>query len=122
MNTYDTVYTVVTWTAIVSITIGLGYSLFRWLYIEWRNHKSQKAPVQTCDAVVQCKHPEKVLVNQGRTSGDVHFITFRTSSGETPKLYMTFRDFYAMEEGAKGTLTWQGERFWKFIPEEAAEK
>ena len=102
--------------------IALGFCLLYWiartLVLEYHNHKNSNAPVLTEPAIAYCKHPETLLVNQGRSSGDVHFIPFHTESGDILRLYMTARDFYSIPEGCKGNLTWQGERFWKFEKEE----
>ena len=102
--------------------IALGFCLLYWIahtiVLEYRNRKNSLAPVLTSPAVAYCKHPETALVNQGRASADVHFITFHTDSGEIVKVYLNSRDFYAISEGSRGVLTWQGERFWKFEKEE----
>ena len=109
--------------SIVSIAfyIALGFCLLYWIahtaVLEYRNWKNSKAPVLTAPAVAYCKHPETALVNQGRTNGNVHFITFHTESGDIVKLYMTAQTFYTIPEGSRGMLTWQGERIWKFEAE-----
>lgn len=106
----------------LSLYIALGFFLFYRLahmaVVEYKLRQNNKAPVNTCGAVAYFKHPEQALVNAGRTSGDVHFITFHTDSGEIVKLYMNPQQFYSIPEGSRGTLTWQGERFWKFVKEE----
>ena len=94
------------------------YMLVSFIILEYRNYQNSNAPVFTEPAVAYFKHPETQLVNQGRTSGDVHFITFHTDNGEICKLYMTAQNFYSIPEGSRGILTWQGERFWKFEIEE----
>lgn len=109
-------------TAQIVFYAALGFFLLYWVahtvVLEYKNRKNRKAPVLSSPAIAFCKHPETALVNQGRTSGDVHFITFHTDSGEIVKLYMNPRDFYSIPEGTRGMLTWQGERFWKFEKEE----
>ena len=100
-----------------SLAICILYWIAHTVVIEYRGRKNRNAPVNTSPATAYYKHPETALVNQGRTSGDVHFITFHTDSGEAVKLYMTSRDFYSIPEGSRGMLTWQGERFWKFEKE-----
>ncbi len=105
----------------LSLYIALGFFLFYRLahmaVVEYKLRQNNKAPVSTSGAIAYFKHPEQALVNAGRTSGDVHFITFHTDSGDIIKLYMNPRQFYAIPEGSRGILTWQGERFWKFEQE-----
>lgn len=102
----------------ISVGFYIAYLLLHMIVVEYRGRKNSKAPVNTCDAVAFFKHPEQALVNSGRTSGDVHFITFHTDSGEIVKLYMNPQQFYSIPEGSRGKLTWQGDRFWKFEKEE----
>lgn len=102
----------------VSLGFCAAYWLLHFIVLEYKNWKNGQAPVNTCGAIAYIKHSETALVNQGRTSGDVHFITFHTDSGEIVKLYMNARQFYSIPEGSRGMLTWQGERFWKFEKEE----
>ena len=110
--------------SVVSIALyaALGLCALYWIshtvVLTYRNHKNSTALVLTEPAVVFLKHPETALVNQGRASADVHFITFCTDSGNFVKVYMNARDYYGIAEGSRGILTWQGERFWKFEKEE----
>lgn len=101
-----------------SVGVYGAYWLLHFIVLEYRNWKNGQAPVNTCGATAYIKHSETALVNAGRTSGDVHFITFHTDDGEAVKLYMNPQQFYSIPEGSRGTLTWQGERFWKFTKEE----
>lgn len=106
----------------LSLYAALGffllYKLAHLAVVEYKLRQNNNAPVSTCGAVAYFKHPEQALVNAGRTSGDVHFITFHTDSGEIVKLPLNPQQFYAIPEGSRGILTWQGERFWKFEKEE----
>lgn len=105
----------------IILYIALGFCILYWIahsiVLASRNHRNSTAQVMTEPAVVYLKHQETALVNQGRTSGDVHFITFHTDSGDIVKLYMNAQDFYSIPEGSRGILTWQGTRFWKFTQE-----
>lgn len=102
--------------------ISLGFCILYWILhtvvLEYRLRKNDQSPVLTDMAVVYCKHAETALVNQGRSSGDVHFITFHTDSGDIVKLYMNASQFYSIPESCRGLLTWQGQRFWSFEEEE----
>ena len=106
----------------VLLYIALGffllYRLAHLVVVEYHLRKNNSSSVNTCGAVAYLKHAEQALVNAGRTSGDVHFITFHTDSGEIVKLYMNPQQFYSIPEGSHGMLTWQGKRFWKFEKEE----
>ena len=101
----------------IALCFFLFYRLAHMAVVEYKLRQNNKAPVSTSGAIAYFKHPEQALVNAGRTSGDVHFITFHTDSGEIVKLSMNPRQFYSISEGSRGILTWQGERFWKFEQE-----
>lgn len=88
---------------------------------EIRLHRNSQAPVCTERATVHYKHAEKEMVYSGRGNNELFYITFHTEFGQQLKLYMTYEYFYTLEEGDTGTLTWQGERFWKFVPDEKKE-
>ncbi len=96
---------------------SLLFLLVRFCVIEYRLHKIGKAPVYTEPATVHYKHPEQDLINAGRANGSIFYITFHTDFGVAVKCYMGYEHFYILEEGMHGELTWQGERFIKFIPE-----
>ena len=106
------------------ILIGLGVLSFlaHFLIIEIRSHKRNNAPVETGLAMAYCKHPEfettTVRTNVGMRNDTIHYITFHTESGDILKLYMHEKDYYAISDGSRGTLTWQADKFWKFEKEE----
>ena len=85
---------------------------------EIRLHRNSQAPEFTERATVYYKHPEKEMVYAGRGNNELFYVTFHTESGQQLKLYMTYDQFYNMEEGQTGLLTWQGEKFWKFLPDD----
>lgn len=97
--------------------IGIGGMLVRWIQLERFSRKNSQAAVETDMAVAYFKDPEVGHLPQGRASSSVHYITFHTDGGDIITLYMGPRDYYAIEEGARGKLTWQGARFWGFEPQ-----
>lgn len=107
---------------IVLIGLGILSFLAYFITVEVRSHRRNSAPVETARAIAYCKHPEfetsTVRTNVGMRNDTIHYITFHTESGDILKLYMHAKDFYAIPEGSKGTLTWQADRFWKFEKEE----
>ena len=88
---------------------------------EIRLHRNSQAPVCSERATVHYKHTEKEMVYAGRGNNELFYITFHTEFGQQVKLYMTYEYFYTLEEGDTGILTWQGERFWKFVPDKKKE-
>ena len=91
--------------------------IIRFIRSELQLHRNSIAPVCTEYATVHYKHPERDMVWAARGSNELFYITFHTEHGRQLKLYMTYENFYILEEGTAGMLTWQGERFWKFVPE-----
>lgn len=96
---------------------AIVYSIARFVVLEYRGYKNRNAPVYTERAVAYHKHEEKDAPYMGRGYSYVYYITFHTDFGEAVKLYMTGDDFFIINEGDAGMLTWQGEKLWKFIPE-----
>ena len=94
------------------------FGVVRFAVLEYRLHKNSIAPVHTERATVYFKHPETDAPYLGRGYSYVHYVTFHTDRGEAVKLYMNRYDFYPLQEGSTGALTWQGEKFWKFEQEE----
>ncbi len=113
----EQIYSMIKIVCLVVFGFWLCWFLARFVIIEVRNRKNSNAPVETEAVTVQTKHPEIVIVPQGRASSNVMFITFFTDSGRVIKLHMGPRDYYAIPDSGRGQLTWQGERFWKFVPE-----
>ena len=95
--------------------------VIRFIRSELRLYRNSQAPVCTERATFHYKHPEKDMVCAGRGSSELFYITFHTDFGQQLKLYMTYEHFYILEEGDTGMLTWQGTKFWKFIPEKKEE-
>ncbi len=108
---------VLTVICILLFSLSLACLLVRFIRLEIRNARNSKAPVCTERATVYCKHAEQDYLPQGRSSGAVFYITFHTDLGQIVKCHMDYEHFYQIEEDATGQLTWQGERFWRFIPE-----
>ncbi len=108
---------IVEYVALGVIGVSLLLSLLRFLRLERRNYRNSHAPVCTERALAYQKHREQELLSQGTASGSVFFITFHTDFGEIVRCYMGYENFYIIEEGAVGQLTWQGERFLGFVPE-----
>lgn len=108
----------------IYVVIGLFvlYEIIRMVITIYRNDRKNKAPVYTEHAVVFHKHKKNDIVFAGIHSSYVFYITFHTDFGQILKLYMTRDDFYVIEEGAAGQLTWQGDKLWKFIPDKKEEK
>ena len=104
-----------------SIGFFVLYEIIRFAVTEYRNIQKNKAPVCTERAVAYHKHEKTDLVLIGRHSTTVYYITFHTDFGEILKLYMTRDDFFIINQGDAGQLTWQGEKFWKFVPEKKEE-
>ena len=105
----------------VSIGFFVLYEVIRIAVTMYRNNRRDKAPVRTERAVAYHKHEKNDLVLLGRHSTYVYYITFHTDFGEIVKLYMTRDDYFIINEGDVGQLTWQGEKFWKFVPENKEE-
>ena len=112
------------WTKIAAVVIigfSVTYSIVRFIILAYRGHKNRNAPVFTERATAHYKHPEMSIPYMGRGYSYVRYITFHTDFGQAVKLYMNQEDFFLIPEGAVGQLTWQGEKFWKFIPEKREE-
>ena len=105
----------------IALIPAIGFGIIRFIVLEYRTHKNSNAPVFTDHATVLIKHPETDAPYLGRGYSYVYYITFHTDFGETVKLYMNRDDFYTLSEGDTGMLTWQGEKFWKFIPDKKEE-
>jgi len=103
------------------VTPFILYSVVRFVILAYRGHKNRNAPVYTERAAVYHKHDEVDVPYLGRGYSYVHYITFHTDFGEAVKLYMNRDDFYIIREGDVGQLTWQGEKFWRFVPEKKEE-
>lgn len=95
--------------------IGIGTLVIRFLWLEWMQRKNSKANVEVCGAVAYYKDPEAGYLPQGRASSSVYHITFHTDAGDVVTLYMGYEDYFTIEEGTHGQLTWQGTKFWKFV-------
>lgn len=104
---------------------GLGFfvlfEIIRMAVTLHRNNKKNKAPVYTERAVAYHKHEKTDIVFAGIHSTYVYYITFHTDFGEILKLYMTRDDFFIINEGDVGQLTWQGDKLWRFVPEKKEE-
>lgn len=109
--------TIVTAVIFAVIGLSLGLMLVNWIRLELSGHRNRTANVQVSRAVAYYKHPEVDYLPQGNASSGVYHITFHTDGGDIVKLYMNPGDYYSIEEGAWGELTWQGEKFWKFRQE-----
>lgn len=96
-------------------SIGVGTMLIRFLRLEWMLYRNGKANVETCGAVAYYKDPEVGYLPQGQAGSNIYHITFHTDTGDIVTLSMGYQDYYTIEEGSYGQLTWQGTRFWKFI-------
>lgn len=99
----------------------IAYGLIRFIIREYKLHKNSIAPVFTDRATVYYKHPERDLPYMGRNYDYVCYVTFHTDHGEAVKLYMTGQEYFELNENDVGMLTWQGTKFWKFIPEKKEE-
>lgn len=95
--------------------------LYEFISVNYRSWKNGRALVETARAKASVKHPEMQAVLAGRGSTYVYYITFETDSGDVLKLYMNPNAFYSIPEDASGELTWQGERFWKFVMDDGKE-
>ena len=104
---------------IVIVCICVGIQLIRYICLEIRNHRRSRAPVMTDRAVAYYKHPEENAIYLTNGYNYLYYITFHTDSGLAVKLYMTRDDFYIIQEGSSGMLTWQDDKLWKFIPDNA---
>ena len=100
------------------LIVSAGLVILYFIRTEIRLSRNSRAPEFTEQATVYCKHPEKEMVYAGRGSHELFYVTFHTEGGQQLKLYMTYDQFYNMEEGQTGLLTWQGEKFWKFLPDD----
>lgn len=113
------------WVKIAAVMI-IGFSavcgVIRFIILAYRGHKTRNAPVFTDRATVYFMHPEKDAPYLGRGYSYVYYITFHTDSGLAQKLYMTKDEFYIIQEGDTGMLTWQGNKLWKFIPDKKKEE
>lgn len=107
---------------LVVFCLCAGCQLIRYILLEYRIYRNNKAPVYTDRAVAHYKHEETDAPYLGRGYSYVHYITFHTDSGIAVKLYMNSDDFYIIQEGDTGELTWQGNKLWKFIPDKKKEE
>lgn len=98
-----------------------GILAFGILYALYQNRvyrdKDDKGPEMTGSATVKSHR-----VAQGRYLGKApsrwnYMVTFTLSDGEEIELYTPQSDFQLLKEGACGTLTWQGKRFYGFEPD-----
>lgn len=119
-------FTVVTMIEGIGLFLAAG-CLIWFFYSHIKSEKRNRLPVVTDKAVVYQKHPDPVYVpgagsryNTG--SSYVYYITFHTDSGLILKLYVNPDVFYTIEEDSRGELTWQGDRFWKFLQAEGKEQ
>lgn len=103
---------------LVVLAFAVLINIVRFALLEYRRHKNRNAPVFTDHATVWYKHSEVDAPYLGRGYSYVHFITFHTQLGEAVKLYLNPDDFYILNEGDTGELTWQGEKFWRFVPDQ----
>lgn len=104
---------------IAALAFAVLYHICYFIAVNYRGYKNRKAPVFTGRATVHHKHPETEYISGNKVWGNenVHFVTFHTDLGEILKLYMGADNYYRIQDGDTGKLTWQGERFWEFIPE-----
>jgi len=109
---------IILWCCAIPVAL---YALIRFAVREYRLHKNSIAPLCTDRATAYFKHEEKDLPYMGRGYDYVCYITFHTDHGEAVKLHMTGQDFFEIQENDVGMLTWQGTRFWKFVPEKKEE-
>lgn len=104
-----------------ALSVAAGFAAVsmaaRFLLTGYRLRKRDQCQVETAPAVAWYKHPDMEPVLAGRASTYVYYITFHTDSGDILKLYLNPTEFYSIEEGSRGILTWQGTRFWKFEQE-----
>ncbi len=91
--------------------------IVQWIRLELFIRRNNRAEIKTSLAVAQSKDPNPGYAPQGRSSSSVYYITFLTEEGEQVRLYMQYQDFYVIAQGSRGTLTWQGEKFLKFLPD-----
>lgn len=110
---------------IISIALycAVGFAticgIIRFARLAYRKQKIDQSPVCTGRATVYFKHEEKDAPYLGRGYSYVYYVTFHTDLGEALKLYMNGDDFFILHEGDVGELTWQGEKFWKFVSEQS---
>lgn len=105
-------------TVLYAVLIFVVVSMvIRFILMEYRLYKRDRAPMETAPAIAWYKHPDMEPVLAGRSSTYVYYVTFHTDSGDILKLYMTPDQFYSIEEGSRGILTWQGPKLWKFEQE-----
>lgn len=106
-------------TALYAVGIAaIAVNVIRYIILEYRLHKRDQAAVETYRAVVYWKDPEPKQALLGRHSSWVYYITFHTDAGDILPLYLNGETYYSLQEGDKGILTWQADRFWKFEKEE----
>lgn len=97
--------------------LSLLYQLIHFIVTEVRRYRNHNAPVCTERATVWQKHSETQMQNLSRGNAYVYFITFHMDFGQILWLYMNQDELYRLEEGSAGQLTWQGNKFWDFVPE-----
>ncbi len=100
--------------------VGILLCLVRWIRLEQKLRRNGRAEVETCGAVVFAKDGDSGYLPQGRASSSVYSVTFHTDTGRALTLDLSYDDFYIIREGTHGVLTWQGQRFWKFVPDNAS--
>lgn len=124
---YSGVQNIVTIILLCGFACIAAFGAAHFVYLNYRGWKQRKLPVQTARATVYCKYPDPEYVSGSQnihatSSGYIYYITFHTDTGEVLKLYLNPKPFFAIEENAVGQLTWQGGRFWNFVPEEKEEE
>ena len=89
--------------------------------VEYRSWKRNNAPTETDRAVAHFKDPTPEASIYGRNHTYTYHVIFHTDSGKILNLYMGRDPYHSIPEGASGELTWQDQKFWKFVLEDGTE-
>jgi len=106
----------------IILSIMAGVAVISWvgyfLLVNHRSRKTNNAPVETARATVHWKDPEPEQQLLGRHSSWIYYIIFHTDQGDILRLYLNRDPYFSLQEGDRGVLTWQADRFWRFEKEE----
>lgn len=106
----------------IAVSLAAGAAMLSlavdFIAVNYRGWKINRAPVETARSTVYWKNPEPTQQLLGRHSSMIYYITFHTDNGNILTLYLNAQDYFSLQEGDTGLLTWQADRFWKFIKED----
>lgn len=108
-------------TDIIIIGLLLFYFLFVFLPPNLRGYRNRRQPTITIRATVVGKAQNMSNAIHGgfatRDGGGVYMLVFNTANGLQVTLTVPRDDYYNLQEGTKGILTYQGSKCEKLTPD-----